>query len=64
MQDKFNIANGYKHDATIIYGDTDSVMVRFGNSDLKEAMDLGEERLFQTSVRSAFVCAEWLTGRA
>ncbi|GAA5907898.1 DNA-directed DNA polymerase delta POL3 [Sporobolomyces salmoneus] len=43
VQDKFNVANGYKYDATIIYGDTDSVMVRFGNPDLKEAMDLGAE---------------------
>ena len=43
VENKYTIANGYKHNAQIIYGDTDSVMVRFGTSDLKEAMDLGRE---------------------
>ncbi|GAA5977284.1 hypothetical protein JCM5350_002416 [Sporobolomyces pararoseus] len=43
VQDKFNVANGYSHDATIIYGDTDSVMVRFGTPNLDEAMRLGAE---------------------
>src|SRR5262249_55952606 len=37
------MANGYSHDATVIYGDTDSVMVKFGPKDLKTAMELGEE---------------------
>lgn len=38
-------ANGvpYKYKAEVIYGDTDSVMVRFGTPDLAEAMKLGEE---------------------
>ncbi|KAI0731291.1 DNA polymerase family B-domain-containing protein [Earliella scabrosa] len=36
-------ANGYEHDATVIYGDTDSVMVRFGASDLPTVMRLGSE---------------------
>ncbi|KAI0713808.1 delta DNA polymerase [Earliella scabrosa] len=34
-------ANGYKHNATVIYGDTDLVMVRFGASDLSTVMRLG-----------------------
>lgn len=29
MEDKYRIANGYKHDAQVVYGDTDSVMVRY-----------------------------------
>ncbi len=33
--------NGYEHDATVIYGDTDSVMVRFGPTDLPTVMRLG-----------------------
>ncbi|XP_051174755.1 DNA polymerase delta catalytic subunit isoform X2 [Leptopilina boulardi] len=35
--------NGYKHDSNVIYGDTDSVMVKFGVTDIREAMQLGKE---------------------
>ncbi|KAI3647326.1 hypothetical protein MP228_007547 [Amoeboaphelidium protococcarum] len=43
VEKQFCKANGYKHDADVVYGDTDSVMVKFGTEDLKEAMDLGRE---------------------
>lgn len=43
VEKRYNIANGYSHDAHVVYGDTDSVMVRFGTGDLAEAMKLGEE---------------------
>lgn len=43
VEKKYTIENGYSHDATVIYGDTDSVMVRFGPTDLETCMKLGLE---------------------
>ena len=43
VEARYNIANGYSHDAQVVYGDTDSVMVKFGTKDLAEAMRLGED---------------------
>lgn len=43
VEARYNIANGYSHDAQVIYGDTDSVMVKFGEKDLAKTMQLGEE---------------------
>jgi len=43
VEEQYTIANGYSHDAKVIYGDTDSVMVKFGVENLADAMKLGEE---------------------
>lgn len=40
---RYNTANGYAANADVIYGDTDSVMIKFNVADLKETMRLGEE---------------------
>ncbi|XP_003465533.2 DNA polymerase delta catalytic subunit isoform X1 [Cavia porcellus] len=43
VESKYTVANGYSADAKVVYGDTDSVMCRFGVSSVAEAMDLGRE---------------------
>ncbi|XP_024962996.1 DNA polymerase delta catalytic subunit isoform X2 [Cynara cardunculus var. scolymus] len=43
VEDKFTTLAGYEHNAEVIYGDTDSVMVQFGVPTVDEAMNLGRE---------------------
>ncbi|CAD6254475.1 unnamed protein product [Miscanthus lutarioriparius] len=43
VEDKFTTVGGYEHNAEVIYGDTDSVMVQFGVSKVEDAMKLGRE---------------------
>jgi len=51
VEKHYTIANGYEYDAQVIYGDTDSVMVKFGPKDLPTAMKLGEEAAALVSSR-------------
>jgi DNA polymerase delta subunit 1 len=43
VEDYFTEEKGYRFDADIIYGDTDSVMMNFGNVTIQEAIKLGQE---------------------
>lgn len=43
VEARYTLANGYSHDAKVIYGDTDSVMVKFGPKELDKAMELGQD---------------------
>ena len=43
VEEKYRTVNGYTGNAEVIYGDTDSVMIKFNTPDLAESMKLGEE---------------------
>lgn len=49
VEAKYTKVNGYEHDAVVIYGDTDSVMVKFGSTDLAKVMELGKEAAIHVS---------------
>ncbi|CDJ70333.1 DNA polymerase delta catalytic subunit, putative [Eimeria necatrix] len=43
VEELYTRENGYANNAAVVYGDTDSVMVRFGTSSIEDAMKLGRE---------------------
>ena len=51
VEQKYTIENGYEFNSEVIYGDTDSVMVKFGVKTVAEAMELGKEAADFVSVQ-------------
>jgi DNA polymerase delta subunit 1 len=43
VEEKYTKSNGYDHDAQVVYGDTDSVMVKFGPATVAETFPLAIE---------------------
>lgn len=60
VERRYTIENGYPNNAAVVYGDTDSVMVKFGVPDVPTAMRLGAEaakevtKLFPPPVKLEF----------
>lgn len=43
VEEHYTRANGFEHDAKVVYGDTDSVMIKFGTSSIAKSFELGAE---------------------
>eukprot|EP01071_Lankesteria_metandrocarpae_P010903 Lankesteria_metandrocarpae@DN5381_c0_g1_i2.p1 len=43
VESTYTVSAGHEFDADVVYGDTDSVMVKFGTDDIAEAMRLGRD---------------------
>jgi DNA polymerase delta subunit 1 len=46
VEAEYCISNGHTHNSQVIYGDTDSVMVKFGPNDLTKVMTLGGYKIY------------------
>lgn len=49
VEETYTVANGFKYNADVVYGDTDSVMVNFGCPTVAETMPLAERAAAEVS---------------
>jgi len=49
VEEHYTIQNGYPYNAEVVYGDTDSVMVKFGHPTVAEAMPMAEKAAEEVS---------------
>ncbi len=62
VESEYTIANGQQNDAQVIYGDTDSVMVKFGCKDLETAMALGMRSVIRKIIATDLVVRRGRSG--
>jgi DNA polymerase delta subunit 1 len=43
IEEKYTISNGYQHNAQVVYGDTDSVFIKFGTTTIAETFPIAIE---------------------
>ncbi len=63
--EKYSKKNGFPHDSMVVYGDTDSVMCKFGVETVEEAIKIGKEaaayvtKVFKHPIKLEFEKVYW-----
>lgn len=60
IESKYTVANGYASDASVIYGDTDSVMIRFGTTTSSREEEEGGGGAVGAAMEMAVQAAEYV----
>lgn len=53
VEERYTVSNGYEHDAVVVYGDTDSVMIKFGAN-----LPGGDKEMVEKSMSMAIDAAD------